>query len=100
MTDHAAARLGTSPRRGFASDVVVAGSPATTRQDVAYALAAIFPRLRFAAVDIECHGGCWLIPVPSQVARLVRDAGQDFAWTEAVEQEGGECLVSVFVPAP
>lgn len=62
------------------------GGPASDETQVAVALHAAFPNLRFAASDIEADdavSGVWLIPVPRTVALIV-DHGSHFDWSDVL----------------
>ena len=74
----------------FAATLGINGSVADNELDVAFALHAIFPNLRFATSDIETDGaggGVWLVPVPRTIGLLV-EHGTDFAWSEVFDFEG------------
>lgn len=99
----AIARLEESENTGnYLAEVLVAGEPATLDLDVAYALHAVFPNLRFNRGDIapsEPEIGYWMVPIPTAVADIVVRQNLDFAWTEVVDRDDeGETLVSVHVP--
>lgn len=101
--DHATARMGSEPEPEFAASVMWNGTYVEEPESVVEVLNHIFPNMIVKVLPEPVStdpDGVWSIPVPKEVAAEVL-GGVDFGWTEPYDdEEGGEQLVSVFIPAP
>ena len=95
----AKARLGQVVATGYHAELVINGEQAEPA-DVPVIMAAIFPNLPTGIPAVETDSpGTFVIPVPLGIAADLIRNNRDFGWTESLDVDGGETLVSIYIPA-